>query len=265
MKKVFIISFVVSFIIGCSSINGSGPLYKVHTQARVEKMPLDQALARANNRDDVIKLRSQLYTDEAFYFAHIGWEEAIEKMDARIEELEQLQDEMWERKKQQVEQQRQKELVQFEQAFKPEYKREYEHQKSIIDELTQYTAGSLKNKTSQEVKKSVDRWQSLWEHSRRKAIAYKPVDNTIELLGWEYLEDVCWSKVRELMNQSQEPDICSVESYYRVFGEPKRTQFLSAFGCYYFWYTCKDGNVQIQVDADLLDDNVVRIDNLNIF
>jgi hypothetical protein len=63
----------------------------------------------------------------------------------------------------------------------------------------------------------------------------------------------------------------SAETFYKIFGKPERQQFLSGDGLftvdsYFFYYDCKDGLVQIQVSAVVLDDDgIVLIKELNIF
>jgi hypothetical protein len=56
----------------------------------------------------------------------------------------------------------------------------------------------------------------------------------------------------------------SKETFHKIFGNPKRQQFLSP-DSYLFYYDCKDGLVQIKVGAkDLDDDALVLIIELNI-
>ena len=93
--------------------------------------------------------------------------------------------------------------------------------------------GTLRDKSAQQVKKLVDSWRDgLWR----------------------------WQDSSKFF---------SVENFYKVFGEPKRKQFLSSrleSDSYYFLYNCKDGVVQIKVHAEQLDDNgIVFIKDLNIF
>jgi hypothetical protein len=102
-------------------------------------------------------------------------------------------------------------------------------------ELVQNSNGTLRDKSAQQVKKLVDRWK--------------------EGLGrWK------WKEISKFF---------SVETFYKVFGEPDKKQFLSSQfepDSYYFLYNCKDGVVQIKVHAEQLDDNgIVLIQDLNIF
>lgn len=102
-----------------------------------------------------------------------------------------------------------------------------------IKELIQNSNGTLRDKSAQQVKKLVDSWREVM---------------------WLWPE---------------KPEFSSVETFYKVFGKPDRTQFLSSRlspDSYYFLYNCKDGLVQIKVSAHQLDDNgIVIIEDLNIF
>jgi hypothetical protein len=109
--------------------------------------------------------------------------------------------------------------------------------------LTEMSNGTLKDKSAQEVKKLVDEW-------RRQ-----------ESLRWQLAQQ---DHAGFLAN-------FSAGTFYKIFGKPERQQFLSSnegfltVGYYYFLYRCKDGLVQIQVSASLLDDDgVVMITDLNI-
>ena len=106
------------------------------------------------------------------------------------------------------------------------------------ERLTKISKGTLRDKSTQEVKKLVDEWRQ--ESLRR------------ELPSKEY------------------PAFFSAATFYKIFGKPERKQFLSSIGqftpdFYIFYYNCKDGIVQIQVSAGYLDDGIVIIKELNIF
>ena len=125
------------------------------------------------------------------------------------------------------EQQRQKNAE--EKQFQKKQSAKFEAWKLDRAKFIENTPGSLKNMKAPEVKKLVDNWGE---------------------------------GARDYRGSSE---FFSVETFYKVFGRPESTQFISALNCYYFWYNCKDGKVQIQVDANMFDNNKVYIDGLNIF
>jgi hypothetical protein len=99
-------------------------------------------------------------------------------------------------------------------------------------ELIQNSNGTLRDKSAEQVKKLVDGWKDRgpW---------------------WE-----------------ADSKFFSTETFYKVFGKPERTQFLSSqfeHDSYYFLYNCKDGVVQIKVRASSLDNNIVIVEDLIIF
>ena len=108
-----------------------------------------------------------------------------------------------------------------------------------IKKLIQSSNGTLRDKSAQQVKKLVDSWRER---------------------SWQWEDDYKFFPL----------EFFSLETFYKVFGKPDRTQFLSSEfewqSSYYFLYNCKDGLVQIKVRAKQLDDNgIVIIEDLNIF
>ena len=93
-------------------------------------------------------------------------------------------------------------------------------------EFIQNGEGSVKNKTTQEVKKLVDQWKN-----------------------------------RRWMERMEKMDFSS-DNFYKIFGKPWKTQYLE--DKYYLWYTCKGGYVQIAVSAYSFDNGWIDILDLNI-
>lgn len=107
-------------------------------------------------------------------------------------------------------------------------------------EFIQSGDGSIKNKTTQEVKKLVDRWEDRWRI--RMGIVQ---ENARKI----FLEDF------------------SLENFYKIFGKPRKTQYIKNAPVnkeYILWYTCKDGTVLITVGEVAYDDGWVMISDLNI-
>lgn len=236
MKKVVIISFVFLFSASCTT------RYKVRRAGKKECMSLDEALSLVNNADDLEELYDQ-WRDMALYSGYlVDYDEDGEKLDRKMNEYKQKRQAKYEKAR--------REQAELEQAeYEREKKAKYEHWKKERAEFIRSGTGSLKDKTAQEVKRLVDRWiddRMIWLSDKHYALSvqgqYMPVEG----------DDEHYS-------------LNSLENFYKVFGKPQSTQFLSAFNCYYFWYVCKDGKVQIEVDADRLDHDVVYIAGVNIF
>ncbi len=106
------------------------------------------------------------------------------------------------------------------------------------EQLFRACAGSLDHKSAEDVKRLVDQWnqtESLWE-----------------------------------LPQEDFPKFFSVGVFYRTFGQPQRKQLISgdtvfSSGHYYFYYPCRDGTVQMEVDAKSLSErDLVFISALNV-
>ena len=117
-----------------------------------------------------------------------------------------------------------------------EQKAKYKRFKEECVEFIKNEDGSLKNKTTPEVKKLVDQWNYYWS------------DHLIERMGQEWV----------IQNAEE---VFNLEIFYKIFGKPWKTQFME--DSYVLWYICKDGNVLITV-GDVFDDGLVLIRNLNI-
>lgn len=128
-----------------------------------------------------------------------------------------------------IQQEHQRQKIAEEKQLQKEERARFEAWKVDRAKFIENAPGSLKNMEAPEVKKLVDDWgEGAWGYRGSS-------------------------------------EFFSVETFYKVFGRPESTQFISAFNCYYFWYDCKDGKVQIQVNANNFDNNTVYIDGLNIF
>lgn len=124
--------------------------------------------------------------------------------------------------------------------YDEEQEAEYKRFKEEWLEFMQSGDGSIKNKTTQEVKKLVDRWEDRWRI--RMGIVQ---ENTRKI----FLEDF------------------SLENFYKIFGKPWKTQYIKNAPVnkeYILWYTCKDGTVLITVGEVAYDDGWVMISDLNI-
>ena len=104
-------------------------------------------------------------------------------------------------------------------------------------ELIKQGGGTLRNKSTQEVKKLVDTWD-------------------VHIVDMYYY-----------FNTKEDVEIIikyfSVEKFYQIFGRPERTQLIDDY--YFLYYNCKDGIVQIGITASDFDDDEVSIKELNIF
>ena len=248
MSKIVMISVMFLFLAGCGS-------YEICLGIACEYMSLDEALAQAQNIPALENLRRQATSED---------DKAI--IDQKIVEYRQelqIQQE-WNRK---IVEYRQRQAA-HELQIQQEWNRKNEELKRLASEraerdriefetnrkeLIQNGGGTLRDKSAQQVKKLVDSWKK---------------DNY-----WGWQQEV-W-KI--------ESKFSSTETFYEVFGTPPKTQLLSetkftdpqgyeqnivAYKAdyYYFLYRCKDGAVQIKVDAYQLDNNnIVIIEGLNIF
>lgn len=165
-------------------------------------------------------------------------EEVRTTIDRKVSEVMQAQREEVKREREKQEQE-QRDRVE---AVRAEFEKSRER-------LTKMGNGTLKDKSAQEVKKLLDEWQ------RQGFLWVVPGS-----LTWNILE-----RDKDAFSAN-----FSTGTFYKIFGKPKKQQYLSGTpfvepNCYIFYYDCKDGLVQIKVDAEDLDDEgVVRIIDLNI-
>jgi hypothetical protein len=73
-----------------------------------------------------------------------------------------------------------------------------------------------------------------------------------------------WTKTPTLVDESwSDPQLFGGTDFYKAFGQPRRKQLMG--GHYYFYYDCKDGLVQIEIDAGFLDKaGCIIVSDLNI-
>lgn len=97
--------------------------------------------------------------------------------------------------------------------------------------LIREAGGRLNDKSAEEVKRLVDEWTGI-----------------TRLIGEK------WS----------DPQLFGTSDFYKAFGQPQRKQLISSH--YYFYYGCRNGTVQMEVDANSLDkEGCIMVSDLNIF
>jgi len=146
-----------------------------------------------------------------------------------------------EQEKAQQKAQQERELYEKEQEAK------YKRFKEEWVEFIQSGDGSVKNKTTQEVKKLVDQWEDRWK-----------IRMGILRIGEDAIGMI---RRRENARKIFLEDF-SLENFYKIFGKPWKTQFIE--NEYFLWYTCKDGHPIITVGAYEYDEGWVNILDLNI-
>jgi hypothetical protein len=151
----------------------------------------------------------------------------------------------------------QQDLQESKQAEETEFKQKQEEEQKQAegiraefresrDRLIRIGAGSLRDKSAEEIKKLVDGWT--------------PQKGDPTQYYWFILEFL------PNLNDEELREYFSADVFYKVFGQPQRKQFINSDGVYYFYYDCKDGLVQIEVPAELLSEkNVVLVSDFNIF
>lgn len=107
--------------------------------------------------------------------------------------------------------------------------------------LIREAGGTLGDKSAEEVKRLVDEWRQDGSGGRR------------------------WSLERE-----EYARFFGAGDFYKAFGQPQRKQLISGDGVfgsdhYYFYYQCRDGTVQMRIDAEPLSkENLVLVSELNV-
>ncbi|MBN2314353.1 MAG: hypothetical protein JXM79_10515 [Sedimentisphaerales bacterium] len=265
MKKITLILFMLLLLSSCGQ-------YKVGD----DYLTLDEALEQANNSNDLHSLREQVSS-----CAPLGKDqEHYEKIDMKEEEHYQ------EQKRKQNEEELKKTFSvndfkhEFELEFNLQYERAHESLKSEVNEFIKNNRGSLKSKTTMEVKKLVADWKTfvdklayLRDEAQDNAFSHaKEYANRNNInYSWLYDTDPIWDrrKSEELSRildtkLDEKKELLSLQNFHQVFGEPQRTQYLSLGNIYCFYWTCEDGIVQITVSGSSLDDGTVVIEELNI-
>jgi hypothetical protein len=98
------------------------------------------------------------------------------------------------------------------------------------DRLIRIGAGSLRDKSAEEIKKLVDGWMDIYSYE---------------------------------LNNNDLAKYFGADVFYKVFGHPQRKQL---FGyAYYFYYECRDGMAQMKVPEEAFtEDNIVVVLDLSI-
>jgi len=119
--------------------------------------------------------------------------------------------------------------------------------------LMREAGGRLDDKSAEEVKRLVDNWRTP-----QGSLQVSPYNFDL----WQlYMKDY--------------EESFHTNDFYKAFGQPQRKQLINRavagiFGLvdhdfYYFYYQCKDGTVQIEIDADSLSkEDLVLVSGLNI-
>jgi hypothetical protein len=130
------------------------------------------------------------------------------------------------------------------------------------ERLIRTCAGRLDDKSAEEVKKLVDDWKQvggLVENWRGVVVG------VVERRSKPPCSDDLWE-----LQKDDFAKFFGASVFYRAFGQPERKQFIggdSIFGSgrYYFYYQCKDGTVQMEVNPDSLDkEGYILVSGLNI-
>jgi len=210
---------------------GCAITYKVQTPTGERNLPIDEALLYVNNEESAKKIYRQWRKMYSYSGYLANYEEEGNRINRKLKGLQNKQDLEFQHRRM-IEENKKNELAKIERE--QEAIRECERLKKEWAEFIQSCDGSLRNKTAQEVKKLVDQYN------------------------------------KDKWHECKEEGDYSLENFHKVFGKPLKTQFISGSvsmgGRYYLWYTCKDGNAQITVDAYALDEKgrVVILD-LSIF
>ncbi len=160
-----------------------------------------------------------------------------------IEERRRVAQEAWakrEREEQQIQAQKKAEEIRV--AMK-------ENRQRLIREA----GGRLDDKSAEEVKRLIDNWRTP-----QGSLQVNPYDFD---LWQQYMKDY--------------EESFDTGDFYEAFGQPERKQLINRpvagiFGLvdrdfYYFYYQCRDGTVQIEIDANSLSkEDIVLISGLNI-
>jgi len=283
VKKISLISFALLFLAGC------GP-YKV---GQDEYLSLDEALTRVRKQySDSISRLDNDRDYHFYYFSRCGENRLY---------FQGLQD-LWRQAPQEDKEIIEKEMLTFllkeleiyaqnggvsvdnwdvldnleilkEQTTNEEVRTTIDRKVSEFMEAQREKVKRDREKQEQQERDRVERERAEFEKSRERLIKIangslkdKSAQEVKKLLGE-------WNRQRFLIPEKDKDTFSanfSAETFYKIFGKPVRKQFLSSIGLlmvdsYVFYYDCKDGLVQIRVDAGDLDDSgIVRIIELNI-
>jgi hypothetical protein len=125
--------------------------------------------------------------------------------------------------------------------------------KEARQRLIREAGGRLDDKSAEEVKRLVDNWRTPQGSGSLEVIP--SYDSDIDV--WVQYNADCKNSFH-------------AGDFYKAFGRPERKQLISGDGVfnpdhYYFYYECKDGTAQIEIDATSLSkENLVLVSGLNI-
>jgi len=179
--------------------------------------------------------------------------ERAEQKQKTLRQIEQAKERAKKRAEQKLTPQRRAEIkawqTEYEKSIQIEREKQEAKYKRFKEEWVEFIQsgdGSVKNKTTPEVKKLVNQWEDRWKIWReRMSTRYEMWEITKEML----LEDF------------------SLENFYKLFGKPWKIQYIKNAPVneeYILWYTCKDGIVLITMGESAYDNGWVRISDLNI-
>ena len=200
---------------------------------------------------------------EDFKWVEAEREEAEQSVVSRREEI--FREAEWEESKRRAVLRREAKQRTEQELYDKEQEAKYKRLKEEWIEFIQSGEGSVKNKTAQEVKKLVDHWRQYWwikcaidnmgsdrDWLRKNAHRFSGID-----LKWVGLDVDWWQNAK-----GSNLEILSLESFYKIFGKPWKTQFIE--DKYFLWYVCKDGHPIITVSVNEYDEGWVNILDLNI-
>ena len=243
---------------------GLGGVYEMKGESFLS---LDRAMALATTTDDLWNLWEKAPLDDKTKIEEVLLN-ASSKMNAqdRTETLQTLQSRAssekirdtatgalreYEQAEKEGERRREEERAQAEKEAQKKAEELHLAHKEAMQRLVQEAGGRLDDKSAQEVNRLVDRWRAI-------GVLYyldQDVSDTPLVLD----------KYRELMRNLSDTlkQLQTMNNFHKAFGQPQRTQLIS--GLYYLYYDCRDGTVQMEIEADSLDrENHVRVRGLNI-
>lgn len=249
MGKVSVISIALLLFIGCDAT------YKVQTPTGERHLTMEEALTHIDDLESLQKLYDQ-WDNIDFHSDSDG--EKLYKKSQELHNRERYYEALQYQRRQSLQHQQQR---QQQELYEKEQEAKFKRLNEEWDKFIQNGDGSLKNKTTQGVKKLVDQWKHPW-------------DVDADMIDWVLKNTTnpsdSWSDFRE-KNKILYLEVFSLENFYKIFGKPYKTRFTSKIPLlltdedkYYLWYICKGGYVQITVGAKEFDEGWVKILDLNI-
>lgn len=217
----------------------------------LQKLTNDSEIVKVTNESEIVKQKTLRQIEQAK-------ERAEQKLTPQKQDVLHKQKE-YPRTRQELEYakaraiQEEQELYNREQKAKRrrlEEEAKYKRFKEEWIEFIQSGDDSIKNKTTQEVKKLVGQWNLRW--AKRVGM----VQTEVGMVQTEMGEPVTENAKKIFLEDF------SLENFYKMFGKPWKTQFIE--NEYFLWFTCKDGIPVITVRVCNYDDGWVNILDLNI-